>query len=289
MANPNVKSVFLHLRLPFSIFLLPVFLFALATAPQLNIANTIVVFIVLHLFIYPASNGYNSYFDKDEGSIALIKNPPKVNYALFITSVSLEWFGVLLALFVNWQFCIGVIFYNFLSKAYSHPSVRLKKYAIISFLVVFFFQGAFIYYLSFLSISNFNFGFTADVVLAGLICSCLIGATYPLTQIYQHEEDGKRGDVTLSMKLGYRGSFIFSGLLFLLGTVLMFIYWKNNQNLKNFWVFVLCGLPVISFFIIWLTKVWKDQTAANFKNMMRLTLVSSSAMLIYFSWLCFFS
>jgi 1,4-dihydroxy-2-naphthoate octaprenyltransferase len=287
MANSNVKSVFLHLRLPFSIFLLPVFLFAISTAPQLNIANAIVVFIVLHLFTYPASNGYNSYFDKDEGSIALIKNPPKVNYALYLTSVSLEWFGVLLALLVSWQFCVGVIIYNFLSKAYSHPSVRLKKYAMISFLVVFIFQGAFIYYLSFFAISDFHLGFTANVMLAGLICSCLIGATYPLTQIYQHEEDGKRGDVTLSIKLGYKGSFIFSGLLFLLGTVLMFIYWKNNQELKKFWVFVVCGFPVIVFFTFWFAKVWKDQAAANFKNMMRMTLISSSAMLIYFSWLCF--
>src|SRR6476620_8089984 len=122
MANSIVKYVFLHLRLPFSLLLLPVFLFAIATVPHFNIRNSIVVFIVLHLFTYPASNAYNSFFDKDEGSIALIKNPPKVNYALYITSVSLEWIGVLLAIFVSWQFMVGVIIYNFLSKAYSHPS-----------------------------------------------------------------------------------------------------------------------------------------------------------------------
>ncbi len=287
MTSANFRSVFLHLRLPFSLFLLPVFLFSVATVPQANITNAIVVFIVLHLFTYPASNGYNSYFDKDEGSIALIKNPPKVNYALYLTSVSLEWIGVLLALFVNWQFSVGIMLYNLLSKAYSHPSVRLKKYPMISFLVVFFFQGAFIYYLSYFAISSFYSGFTADVFLAGFICSCLIGATYPLTQIYQHEEDGKRGDITLSMKLGYKGSFIFSGLLFVLGTILMFIYWQGNQEIKNFWVFVASGLPVISFFIYWFIKVCKDEKTANFKNMMRMTLISSSAMLIYFSWLCF--
>jgi 4-hydroxybenzoate polyprenyltransferase len=289
MNSKSIKSVLLHLRLPFSLLLLPVYLFALSAAPNLNNTHALLVFIILHLFIYPASNGYNSFFDKDEDSIALVKNPPKVNHSLYITSICLEWIGVALALLVNIQFCVGVIIFNSLSKAYSHPSVRLKKYPIISFLVVFIFQGGFIYLLCYGAFSNTYLGFKADDYLAAAICSCLIGASYPLTQIYQHQEDSKRGDKTLSILLGYKGSFIFSGIIFFIGLSLMFLYWKLQNDLINFYLFAIMGIPILTYFIWWFYKVIKDVKQANFKNTMRMTMISGITMLIYFTWLVFVS
>ena len=279
------KSVFLHLRLPFSLLLLPVYLFALSSASSINNSHALVVFIILHLLVYPASNAYNSYFDKDEGSIALIKNPPKVDKSLYITAITLEWFAVLLSFLVNWPFALGVISYNLLSKAYSHPSIRLKKYPIISFLVVFIFQGGFIYLLCFYAFADVFLGFTADAFLAAIICSCLIGASYPLTQVYQHEEDFKRGDKTLSLLLGIKGSFLFSGIVFFIGLSLIFLYWFRQNQLINFYVFAALSLPILVYFIWWFNQILKDKANANFKNAMRMTLISGVVMLVYFFWL----
>ncbi|MFZ1357067.1 MAG: hypothetical protein WAS28_01205, partial [Saprospiraceae bacterium] len=47
------------MRIPFSYFLMPVFLFAVGEVRQLDLYALIISFIVLHIFIYPASNGYN--------------------------------------------------------------------------------------------------------------------------------------------------------------------------------------------------------------------------------------
>ncbi len=287
MKSESIKSVFLHLRFPFSLLLLPVYLFALSAAPNINNTHALLVFIILHFFIYPASNGYNSFFDKDEYSIALVKNPPKVNHALYITSICLEWIGVALALLVNFQFCIGVIIFNSLSKCYSHPSIRLKKHPIVSFLVVFIFQGGFIFLLCYGAFNNTYLGFKADDYLAAVICSCLIGASYPLTQIYQHQEDTKRGDQTLSILLGYKGSFIFSGIIFFIGLSLMFLYWKLQNDLINFYLFAIMGIPILTYFIWWFYKVEKDFKQANFKNTMQMTMISGLTMLIYFTWLVF--
>jgi len=284
-SKANYKSVILHLRFPFSLMLLPVFLFALSTAHFVNNTYAVVVFVVLHLLIYPASNGYNSYFDKDEGSIALIKSPPKVGKSLYQTAIFLEWIGVLLALWVSLPFALCVLLYNFISKAYSHPAVRLKKYPILSFLVVFVFQGGFMYLSCIYAVSNFFMLFTNDDFLAAMICSCLIGASYPLTQVYQHEEDCKRGDQTLSLLLGIKCSFLFSGLVFFIGLILMFIYWKNQNNLLNFWIFLLFCVPVVFYFVNWFVKVLKIPAAANFKNTMQMTFISSGMMLLYFTWL----
>ena len=279
------KSVFLHLRLPFSLLLLPVYLFALSSASIINNSHALVVFIILHLLVYPSSNAYNSYFDKDEGSIALIKNPPKVDKSLYITAITLEWFAVLLSFLVNWPFALGVIIYNLLSKAYSHPGIRLKKYPVISFLVVFIFQGGFIYLLCFYAFADVFLGFTADAFLAAIICSCLIGASYPLTQVYQHEEDFKRGDKTLSLLLGIKGSFLFSGIVFFIGLSLMFLYWFRQYQLINFYVFAGLSLPILVYFIWWFKQILKDKANANFKNAMQMTLISGVVMLVYFFWL----
>ena len=282
-------SALLHMRIVFSVFLMPVFLFAVSQAPRLNWLDTILTFIIWHLLVYPASNGYNSYFDKDEGSIALIEKPPQVDKSLYNFSLVLDSIAVLLSIYVSWILMLAVLIYGIFSKMYSHPAFRLKKYPVISFLIVFIFQGACVYWSTYASVSGLDTlsGWNLNFTLAGLICSCLIGATYPLTQVYQHEEDSKRGDKTLSIVLGIRGSFYFSALLFILSAILLFSYWYRLEMMNNFWLFLILVLPVFAVFINWLLKVYRDPAQANFKNMSRMTLLSSIMLLIYFGILNF--
>jgi hypothetical protein len=65
----------------------------------------------------------------------------------------------------------------------------------------------------------------------------------------------------------------------------MFIYWKNQNNLLNFWIFLLFCVPVVFYFVNWFVKVLKIPAAANFKNTMQMTFISSGMMLLYFTWL----
>jgi 4-hydroxybenzoate polyprenyltransferase len=283
------RSAFLHLRFPFSLFLMPVYIFALSQAPFINTYNSVIAFIIWHFFVYPASNGYNSYFDKDEDSIALLKHPPKVDKSLYNISLLLEFLGILMALNISLEFTAAVIIYGILSKLYSHPAVRLKKYPVISFFVVFLFQGAFVYWTSYMAISGTNLSsqWNYNFILAGLVCSCLIGASYPLTQVYQHEEDGKRGDKTLSILLGIKGSFWFSAALFITGALLLFIYWANLDQIINFYIFIAFCIPVLIVFINWFIKVYKNSRKADFQNMSRMMFTSSIAMLLYFLFIWF--
>ena len=283
------RSSRVHLRLLFSFFLVPVFLFALSQAPQIIISKAILAFFIWHFLVYPASNGYNSYFDKDEGSIALVENPPPVDKSLYNFSLFLDVLAVILAVFVSAGFVAAVLLYGTFSKLYSHPATRFKKYPVISFLIVFIFQGACIYWSSYAAISGLNIlsGWNLNFIIAGLICSCLIGASYPLTQVYQHAEDSARGDRTLSIVLGIKGSFIFSAFLFGAAAILLFVYSYRIDKLIYFWVLLPFALPVSAVFTSWLLKVWKDDREADFKNMSRMTLVSGVLMLCYFAILNF--
>jgi 1,4-dihydroxy-2-naphthoate octaprenyltransferase len=279
------RSAIAHLRFLFSLFLFPVYLFALSQAPLINIRNAILAFIIWHLMAFPASNGYNSYFDKDEESIGLLEKPPAVDPSLYYFSLLLEVLAFVLGLLVGWQFALAVLLYGIMSKLYSHPATRLKKYPIISFLTVFIFQGCFIYWTTYAAIGNYNLWQLWDwhFINGGLICSFLIGSGYTLTQVYQHEEDSRRGDRTLSLMLGYKGSFIFSGVMFGLGALLLFLYWNSAGLLSHFYLFLLCAAPTFLFFNYWFYKVNQHTGNANYKNAMLMNFISAGCMLLYFS------
>jgi len=112
--------------------------------------------------------------------------------------------------------------------------------------------------------------------------SLLIGGYYPLTQIYQHEEDLKDGVVTISYKLGKKGTFVFCGIVFALATAAMFFTFDERGQLQLFFIFAVCMFPMIFFFMQWMVRTWKDQTKADFKNSLRMNLLASGCTTICF-------
>jgi 1,4-dihydroxy-2-naphthoate octaprenyltransferase len=263
---------------------MPVFLFALSQAEQVRLSDAIIAFLILHLLIYPSSNGYNSYQDRDEGSIGGLKHPPKVSENLFYATLLLDIIGVILALFVSVWFSFFVLVYVMISRAYSYRNLRLKKYAVTGFLTVFLFQGAFTYLMCSSAFSDFTPGnyFNLKNVICMSVASLFIGSVYPLTQIYQHQSDKKDGVTTISYKLGYLGTFFFSATMFAIATMLLLYYFNMKQEQMAFLLFNLMMLPVVVRLIIWFVKVRKDNSHANFENTMSMNLMASTCMNLYF-------
>jgi hypothetical protein len=54
------------------------------------LVKRLLVFFIWHFLAFPASNGYNSYFDRDEQSIALLEKPPEVDISLYYFSLFIE-------------------------------------------------------------------------------------------------------------------------------------------------------------------------------------------------------
>lgn len=281
------KDILLHLRLPFSLFLMPVYWFAVSQVSEINTQKALWVFVILHLLIYPASNAYNSYFDKDEGSIGGLEKPPAVGKELYWVATALDTLGVLLGFFfVNPTFGIMVLIYLLVSRAYSFDGIRLKKYAIFSWLIVGLFQGAFTYLMVYRGVDELSVTWNNLLHITWLpmlICSLILWAVYPMTQIYQHEEDAARGDITMSQKLGIKGSFIFTGILF--GVAFFGFY--NYLTITNFIILLLINTPTALFFSWWFLKVIKSETNANFKNTMWLNLLASFCMNAFYIYLLF--
>jgi len=152
----------------------------------------------------------NSAFDKDEGDIGYLRQPPKPpRYLLQVSAVMLALslgLGFLLPPVFAWSNAACVA----MSVLYSVPPARLKARAGWDLLINCVGFGA----LTPLA----GWGITGLPVPAGIRSvvigfAFLFGALYPPTQLYQIDEDRARGDRTLAIMLGESASLGFaSGL-----------------------------------------------------------------------------
>jgi UbiA prenyltransferase family len=278
-------SSWLHLRIPFSYFLLPVFLFALVISPNVSEKPLLWTFIIVHLLLYPASNGYNSYFDKDEKSIGGLKNPPPVNRGLYYLALLFDAFAIVLGYFViNFTFATMLLIYGLVSKAYSHPWIRLKKYPIIGWVAAGFFQGFFTLVMCYIGINKFSLEniWKDSVLIPGGLCSLMLWANYPMTQIYQHEEDGKRGDETFSRMLGIRGTFYFVAGVFGLVSVGFALYFNAFFSLKYAIIFLAALTPVVFYFFYWFLMARRNETKVDYSHTMWLNFISATSLNFFF-------
>ena len=278
----KIKNTIKLLRFPFSIFLLPISLFSFYYIhPEINF-QLFLVLIIWHVLVFPSSNGYNSYHDQDDGPIGGLTSPPKPTKLLLHVSNCMDGAAILLSLLVNYYFAIFVAVYIIASRLYSNRMIRLKKFPIAGFLVVFFFQGAWVFCANIFALSSSALFLDRSVVFSAIASSFFIGTVYPLTQIYQHETDSKDGVRTLSMMLGKMGTFIFSALMFSMVTLFIYFSFHGDSAINNFWLFNIIMLPSTVYFLIWAIRSFKNAAHINFKNTMTMLVLSSLLNNVFF-------
>ena len=222
--------------------------------------------------------------DKDIGSIGGLKNPPPVSKGVYLASIFLDVIGLLIVAMIHIKMILLIIVYISVSKAYSWRKIRLKKYSITGWLAVIIFQGGYTFLLvSMACENNFTLSWLTRQKIEGmLLTTMLIGAYYPLTQIYQHDEDSQRGDFTISYRLGIKGTFIFSAIMFLISFVVAYNYFNKYFDSYQFYIFGLCLIPAIFYFLYWFIKTIENIKEADFTHTMRMTFLSSTCLLISF-------
>lgn len=253
---------------------MPVFWFALSFVDDINWGRAALVFILLHVLLYPSSNGYNSYMDRDETSIGGVENPMQPTRQLYFVTVLMDVAASALAFLISTTFAALFIFYIICSRLYSYRPIRLKRFPIAGYLTVMVNQGALTFFMVHHGTDKY---LTTHVPWSGIVAAAfLIGGFYPITQIYQHQSDAEDGVTTLSMLLGKRGTFVFCGIMYTVSFVLLFLHYNHHEQLYRFVVLQLFFLPVLILFFRWCFKVWKDPAAANFKHTMQMNWVAST-------------
>lgn len=271
---PLKKSTIQLLRFPFSFFLMPVFWFAVSSVGEIDVFNLVVVFLILHLLVYPSSNGYNSYMDRDTDSIGGIEHPMEPEKQLFYVSVAMDVAAVLLALLVSVLFASLLTCYIVFSRLYSYRGIRIKRFPVWGYLTVILNQGGLVFVAVVTAITGSG---TEQVAWLPALAACfLIGGFYPITQVYQHESDARDGVRTISMLLGIRGTFVFCAVMYAIAFGLLFFYYQGQSQLNLFLVLQLFFIPVLVYFFRWVVQVWKDPSKADFKHTMQMNWLASA-------------
>jgi 1,4-dihydroxy-2-naphthoate octaprenyltransferase len=261
------------LRFPFSFFLLPVYVFGISQPLDTNWPRAALLFFILHVLVYPSSNGYNSYMDRDVSPIGGLEHPPAPERELWTITLFMDLLAVGLSFFLSIPSALAVAFYILASRAYSSRKIRLKKFAFIGFLLVVCCQGGLVFWLSY---HASHARLSLQVPVTGILASTLLLAgAYPLTQIYQHRQDADDGVTTISMRFGIRGTFRLSALLFTIAFLVLGLHFGLQLELNRFLVVLLLFLPVTVYFLWWAKAVWKDPSKADFRHLMKMNIISA--------------
>jgi 4-hydroxybenzoate polyprenyltransferase len=145
----------------------------------------------------------NSAFDRDEGDIGYLDAPPAVPPHLAAWGIALMVAGQLLALLLPAGFVLAYALCFAMSLLYSVPPARLKAVAGADWLINMIGFGSLTPFAAWAATGQPLTPSAAWVLVA--FCP-LFASLYPLTQLYQYDEDARRGDRTLARILGMSAS-----------------------------------------------------------------------------------
>ena len=242
----NAKNFVVHLRLPFQLLLAPFMLWGAALAHGHISRRFACAFVVLHVCFYGGTTAFNSHYDKDEGPIGGLESPPPPGPWLLPGSLLLQGIGLLLAWRVNPAFATVCFAFATLGFLYSHPGPRWKANPWLSWLTVMVGQGA----LGGIAGVAAAGGAQASLLLLteemawGLAgAAALVGALYPPSQLFQMQEDRARGDRTVAIVLGPRGTAWAAALFSILGALLVAASARAGGRSIDAAVLAAAGLP----------------------------------------------
>lgn len=150
-------------------------------------------FFVIHLLLFGGATAYNSFWDRDEGPIGGLRNPPALADWARPASVGLQFSGLILSIPMGLIYMVFYALSMLLFWLYSHPSTRWKGHPWLSMLAIGVSTGT----------NSVIFGYLAAggplslyIILPAAGAALMILSMYPISQIFQLREDKKRGDRT---------------------------------------------------------------------------------------------
>jgi 4-hydroxybenzoate polyprenyltransferase len=207
----------------------------------------------------------NSAFDQDEGDIGYLKNPPKppkylAHFGYLLLAASLVWSAAFLKVRPGGKYFFEITMTCVLmSVLYSVPPIRLKARAGWDLLINCLGFGLFTPMAGWTLTGR---GLEPKLWNLCLGFFFLFAALYPLTQIYQVEEDTRRGDSTLVIRMGVGRSLSYA----LAAVAVAHLYFANallqhaaHASLKPLLLSLVAWLAVL---LPWRLR-WKTWTPAQ--------------------------
>lgn len=266
-----------HLRWHYQLFILSGgFLLGGFLSQGLEIQSFLLQFFNVHLLLFGGATAYNSFWDKDEGPIGGLQNPPKMQPWMWRASLILQGAGLVIAisqgLLYSGIYLLSILFF----WLYSTPLARWKNHPHKSLVAIGISTGFNSVLLGYLAAGNSEITIPVWIAAGGVTLMLL--SLYPISQIYQMEEDRNRGDHTFALRYGKKGVTQFFITAFLSGLILIGL----AIGVSDFWLAALfCGMGVIVGVIVFALLKGLSSTSEDYTTVMRIKYGTSMAFVLF--------
>lgn len=192
-----VVAFLVHLRVHYQLFVLSGgYLLGGLYAPRPALPSFVVQFFVVHVLLNGGVTAYNSYWDDDDGPIGGVEHPPKMAPWMHHAAIAVQLAGLPFAYLAGWKFVALYVATMLLSVAYSRRGPRWKGHPLLSLVAVGIGTGTNTFWMGALAAGRV---FDAWLLLAGVGVALLLLSLYPVSQVFQIEEDASNGDRTFAV------------------------------------------------------------------------------------------
>ena len=218
--STEIKNFIIHLRVHYMFLILSGgYLMAALFLDDINWKQYSLQFINVHILLFGGATAYNSFWDKDEGPIGGILQPPPMTNWMWTASIILQYIGLTWAISIGLKYSVIYAASMILFWLYSSPLARWKGDPLLSLVAIGVSTGTNSYLLGLLAGGQQELGFADGAVALGV--GFIILSLYPASQVFQIEEDEKRGDTTFAMQFGLKNVRYFFIGMYIAGVLLI--------------------------------------------------------------------
>jgi 4-hydroxybenzoate polyprenyltransferase len=200
----QILDFLIHFRLHYQMGILSGgYLLAGLFHPDLDWYTYWTQFLNVHVILFGTATAYNSFWDKDEGAIGGLQQPPPLQAWMWSACWVIQALGIIWAWRIGWWYLGVYLFSAILFWLYSTPLARWKSTPIKSLWAIALSTGTNSFLLGYLATGHPQLNLLALLVAVGV--ALVLVSMYPISQVFQIGEDRKRGDRTFAVAFGLRG------------------------------------------------------------------------------------
>jgi hypothetical protein len=273
----EIKSFLSHLRLHYQFLILSgAFLSGAVLSPRLFWVPFFWQFLNVHILLFGAVTVYNSFWDKDHGPIGGIRHPKPLAPWTLPAAWFLQFLGLGLALWNS--LASGAVFAGSMLFfwCYSRPGIRWKGRPLLSLFAIGASTGLGGFLLGYWHSETVSL--TWPIFLGAFGVTGLIVSLFPMSQIYQVDEDLNRLDRTFVSRYGLAGMRYIYATLFPIGIILLSIGFSHiDIRLGG------CFLALGCLAGLWVWRVIRDlkMSAQEYDRVMWVKYLASGLFVLY--------
>jgi 1,4-dihydroxy-2-naphthoate octaprenyltransferase len=261
MRHAELPAFVRHLRLPFQLALAPFFLLGSWLADTPLGWSWALASVAVHVGLYGGATVFNGFYDKDRGPIGMMRRPTPVSAAMRDAALLLQLVALALLFAVDWRAGLVGTALFVMGCAYSHPLWRWKSSTWKGLACVAGGQGALAVLLG--SFATGVAVVTQRQLAVAAATSLLVLGMYPLTQIYQIDEDRARGDLTLPVRFGWRRAMLFAWPVASGGLALALFLLRAALPLSWGWLAAGASAALASYLGLWAARFARQGSERN--------------------------